>query len=99
MGNLVGSALMGVLGTGAWFFPLVTGYVAFVQIKGRKMSSLDQYRLAGLIFIASAIFGSSGMGGAIGNSGWGILESVHREDLSRCFFYSWCLRFVFLPET
>ena len=82
MGNLVGSALMGVLGTGAWFFPLVTGYVAFVQIKGRKMSSLEQYRLAGLIFITSAIFGSSGMGGTIGNSGWGILESVLGRPVS-----------------
>ena len=82
MGSLVGSALMGMLGTGAWFFPVVTGYVAFVQIKGRKMSSLDQYRLAGLIFIASAIFGSSGMGGAIGNSGWGILESVLGRPIS-----------------
>ncbi len=82
MGNLVGSALMSVLGTGAWFFPLVTGYVAFVKIKDRKMSSLDQYRLAGLIFIASAIFGSSGMGGAIGNSVWGILESVLGRPIS-----------------
>ena len=51
--------------TSAGVFPLVTGYVAFVQIKGRKVSSLDQYRLAGLIFIASAILGSSDMGGAI----------------------------------
>ena len=82
MGSLVGSALMGMLGTGAWFFPVVTGYVAFVQIKGRKMSSLDQYRLAGLIFIASAIFGSSAMGGAIGDSGWGILESVLGRPIS-----------------
>ena len=33
MGNLVGSALMGVLGTGAGVFPLVTGYVASSRLR------------------------------------------------------------------
>ena len=85
LGGFVSSTLKQYFGVSAWVIPLGVAYVALQKIRKLSISSKDQSRLAGLLFISATLVGYSKHGGAVGNLLWGLTEAMLGQFFALAF--------------